>query len=84
MEILIGFAQLWLLSGCIGLVIISVAALIEVWGMPLDDNGITNPFELFLLAVGILLSPMTGPIILLAGIEKLVDVIHKRRSMKDD
>lgn len=72
MEILIGFAQLWLLSGCVGLVILFAVSITAP-----DDTypiGVINPLEILLLAIATIILPFFGPITLALAINKLIEV----------
>ncbi len=75
MEILTAFVQLWLLCGCIGLIILFVASLIA--SKDTYPVGVTNPFEIFLLAIAIMIFPLFGPFTLAISIQKVREAINE-------
>lgn len=75
METLTDFAQSWLLCGCVGLVILLGVSTYETY-RPVENypNGITNPFEMILLAIALMIFPLLGPFAMALAINKVIEV----------
>jgi len=82
MEILTGFAQLWLLCGCVGLLVLLVVEVIK--GFRMDDTEATGLIELIFVGIATFFLPLLGPFVLAVSIQKLHEVIHDRGSAKDE
>lgn len=76
MEILIGFVELWLLCGCLGLVICCLISVVEAFRLDIPEKyEPASLIELFFVAIATFFLPLLGPFVLWASIEKLHKVV---------